>query len=225
MRRTKNVTLLAAYTLQFADGTGSDSESSRNLGSRGNIRNLFPLSFDERHRFNIAMDYRYDSGRNYNGPVLFGKDILANAGANFQVIAVSGRPYTAKLVPSSFGGDGTVGALNGARLPWNFTVNVRVDKSFRLYTPQEAGKNPINLNVYLRVQNLLDRRNLLGVYPASGSPDDDGFLTSPIGESVLGGVVADGLEQYYVPSYTWRMLNPGFFTLPRRIYVGAILDF
>ena len=34
LRRTKNVTLLAAYTLQFADGTGSSAESSRNLGSR-----------------------------------------------------------------------------------------------------------------------------------------------------------------------------------------------
>jgi outer membrane receptor protein involved in Fe transport len=225
LRRTKNVTLLAAYTLQFADGTGSDSESSRNLGSRGNIRNLFPLSFDERHRFNIAMDYRYESGRNYNGPVLFGKDILANAGANLQVIAVSGRPYTAKLVPASFGGDGTVGSLNGARLPWNFTVNIRVDKSFRIYTPQEAGKNPVNLNVYVRVQNLLDRRNLLGVYSASGSATDDGFLTSPIGQSVLQGVASDGLEQFYVPSYTWRMLNPGFFTLPRRIYVGASVNF
>jgi len=110
-------------------------------------------------------------------------------------------------------------------LPWNFTVNVRVDKSFRLYTPQEAGKRPINLNVYVRVQNLLDRRNLLGVYSASGSATDDGFLTSPIGESVLQGVVADGLEEFYVQSYTWRMLNPGFFTLPRRIYVGAIVDF
>ena len=225
LRRTKNVTLLAAYTLQFADGTGSSSESSRNLGSRGNIRNLFPLSFDERHRFNIAMDYRYESGRNYNGPVLFGKDILANAGANLQVIAVSGRPYTAKLVPTSFGGSGTVGALNGARLPWNFTVNIRVDKSFRIYTPEAAGKKPINLNVYVRVQNLLDRRNLLGVYSASGSATDDGFLTSPIGQSVLQGVVADGLEDYYVPSYTWRMLNPGFFTLPRRIYLGASIDF
>ncbi len=225
LRRTKNVTLLAAYTLQFADGTGSDSESSRNLGSRGNIRNLFPLSFDERHRFNIAMDYRYAAGRSYNGPVLFGKDILANAGANLQVIAVSGRPYTAKLVPTSFGGEGTVGSLNGARLPWNFTVNIRVDKSFRIYTPEVEGKNPINLNVYVRVQNLLDRRNLLGVYSASGSPTDDGFLTSSIGQSVLQGVVADGLEDFYVPSYTWRMLNPGFFTLPRRIYLGASLDF
>ena len=225
LRRTKNVTLLAAYTLQFADGTGSDSESSRNLGSRGQIRNLFPLSFDERHRFNIAMDYRYAGGKKYNGPVVRGKNILANAGLNLQVIAVSGRPYTAKLVPNQFSGDGTVGSLNGARLPWNFTVNMRVDKNIRLYTPQETTKSPIDLNVYVRVQNLLDRRNLLGTYSASGSPEDDGFLTSSIGRSVLEGVEQSGLTDSYVPSYTWAMLNPGYFTLPRRIYMGAILSF
>ena len=225
LRRTKNVTLLAAYTLQFADGTGSNSNSSRNLGSRGNIRNLFPLSFDERHRFNISMDYRYDSGRRYNGPVIAGKDILANAGANLQVVAVSGRPYTATQVPSQFGGSGTVGSLNGARLPWNFTLNLRVDKTFRLYTPQESDKSSVDLNVYVRVSNLLNRRNLLGVYSASGSAEDDGYLTSPIGQSVLDGVAADGLEQYYVPSYSWALLAPGFYTLPRRIYIGASILF
>jgi len=32
LRRTNNVTINAAYTLAFADGTGSNSESSRNLG-------------------------------------------------------------------------------------------------------------------------------------------------------------------------------------------------
>ncbi len=225
LRRTKNVTLLAAYTLQFADGTGSNSNSSRSLGSRGNIRTLFPLSFDERHRFNISMDYRYDSGRRYNGPVLFGKDILAKAGANLQIVAVSGRPYTATQIPSQFGGSGTVGSLNGARLPWNFTLNLRVDKTFRLFTPQDQDKSAVDLNVYVRVSNLLDRRNLLGVYSSSGSAEDDGYLTSPIGQSVLDGVTAQGLEQYYVPSYSWALLAPGFYTLPRRIYLGASIQF
>ncbi|HHH49702.1 MAG TPA: TonB-dependent receptor, partial [Saprospiraceae bacterium] len=225
LRRTKNVTLLVAYTLQFADGTGSSSESSRNLGSRGNLRTLFPLSFDERHRFNVAMDYRYGGGKRYNGPVLFGKNIFANAGANLQIIAVSGRPYTARKLPSQFGGEGTVGALNGARLPWNFTLNLRVDKDIRLYTPQDNTKSSLDLNVYVRVQNLLDRRNLLGVYGATGSATDDGYLTSSRGQDVLGGFQGAGLGDQYLASYTWAMLNPSYFTLPRRIYVGAILDF
>ena len=222
LRRTNNVTINAAYTLAFADGTGSSSESSRNLGSRGNIRNLFPLSFDERHRFNISLDYRYDS-QNYNGPVLFGKNIFADAGLNIQTIAVSGRPYTATLVPDEYGGNGTIGDLNGARLPWNFTVNARIDKNFTLYKP--ADRPAVGLNVYLRVQNVLDRRNLLGVYTATGSAYDDGYLNSANGQSILQDFDRQGLSEFYVPSYTWGLLNPDFFTLPRRIYLGAILQF
>ena len=67
LRRTGNVSLLAAYTLQFADGTGSDANSSRGLSNRGVQRVLYPLSFDERHRFNLSLDYRYSSGKSYNG--------------------------------------------------------------------------------------------------------------------------------------------------------------
>ncbi|MEM9991432.1 MAG: TonB-dependent receptor, partial [Bacteroidota bacterium] len=56
LRRTNNITLQANYTLQFADGTGSDANSQRGLTSRGNIRNLSPLSFDERHRLVATVD-------------------------------------------------------------------------------------------------------------------------------------------------------------------------
>ncbi|MDV7400734.1 hypothetical protein RZS08_55470, partial [Arthrospira platensis SPKY1] len=70
LRRTGNVSLQAAYTLQFADGTGSDANSSRGLATVGIQRTLYPLSFDERHRFNLSMDYRYGSGKRYNGPRL-----------------------------------------------------------------------------------------------------------------------------------------------------------
>ena len=68
LRRTGNLELQANYTLQFADGSGSNAFSSRGINSRGALRTLFPLSFDERHRFNAIIDYRYASGNNYNGP-------------------------------------------------------------------------------------------------------------------------------------------------------------
>ena len=120
LRRTGNITFNANYTLQFADGTGSDADSGRNLSNRGNLRTLFPLNFDERHRIVATMDYRYSSGNKYNGTRLFGADIFSNAGFNMQAIAVSGRPYTATIQATQLGGAGTVGALNGARQPWNF---------------------------------------------------------------------------------------------------------
>ena len=132
LRRTGNFSLNAVYTLQFADGTGSDANSQRGLTSRGNIRTLFPLNFDERHRIVATADYRYGSGRRYNGPTLFGSDILSDFGINFQVIAVSGRPYTARITPTELGGQGTEGAINGARKPWTYTLNARIDKNFTI---------------------------------------------------------------------------------------------
>ncbi len=218
LRRTNNVQLTANYTLQFADGTGSSATSGRGITARGNLRTLFPLSFDERHRFVTTLDYRYSSGKFYNGPQLFGKDIFANAGLNFQAIAVSGRPYTATSLPVQFGGVGRIGQLNGARLPWNFTLNLRVDKTFRISKPDATRK--LNLNVYLRVQNLLDQRNVLRVYSASGSAETDGFLASPDGGEAISTIDQDRIESF-LASYQWRILNPDFFSLPRRIFLGA----
>ncbi|MEM1319052.1 MAG: carboxypeptidase regulatory-like domain-containing protein [Bacteroidota bacterium] len=227
LRRTGNVTLNANYTLQFADGTGSDAISQRGLTNRGNIRTLFPLNFDERHRIVTTLDYRYAKGKSYNGPTLFGKDVLSNFGVNLQMVAVSGRPYTAKLQPSKLDGIATVGQINGARLPWNYTLNLRVDKTFDLSSKGEGGKKrSMGLNIYLRVQNLLDRRNIIRVYPASGSATDDGYLESPFGIGEIATIQNTGRDvQSFLNAYQWRVLNPNFYSLPRRIFLGAIFDF
>ena len=222
LRRTNNITATVNYTLQFADGTGSDANSSRGASARGSIRTLFPLNFDERHRIVSTIDYRYGSGKRYNGPQMFGKDVFANAGLNFQAIAVSGRPYSATSLTERFGGTGTTGQLNGARLPWNFTLNLRIDKSFNLSKPDAARR--LGLNVYLRVQNLLDKRNVRRVYTASGSASDDGFLASSRGQEDLNGIPDEQVEAF-LSSYQWRMLNSDFFSLPRRIFLGAEFTF
>lgn len=219
LRRTGNISFNANYTLQFADGTGSDADSQRGLSSRGNLRNLFPLNFDERHRVVATLDYRYASGNKYTGPRLFGADIFANTGLNLQAIGVSGRPYTATLQALQLDGAGTVGAINGARKPWNFTLNLRVDKNFDL-------GSKLGLNVYVRVSNLLDRANVINVYSATGSPEDDGFLRTPQGQDQIDQILSSQRSlDAFLASYQWRILNPNFFSLPRRIYVGAIFDF
>ena len=223
-RRTNNIQLQASYTFQYADGTGSDALSQRNTSGNGTQRPLFPLNFDERHRLNAVIDYRFGKGRRYTGPRWFGAAIFADAGVNLQATAVSGRPFTARSVPRQFGGDGIVGAINGARLPWNFTLNLRADKNFTL-TNADAPR-PIYLNVYCRIQNLLDARNILGVYSATGSPDDDGFLASSDGVArvrTLGDSSRD--IQAFLDAYAWALANPDFYSLPRRILVGAIVEF
>jgi len=193
------------------------------LTRNGNIRNLFPLNFDERHNISAILDYRFDEGKRYNGPRIGGSDILANFGINFQVSAASGRPYTSKLQPTRFGGNGTVGAINGNRLPWRFNVDTRIDKSFNLAA---AGKKPLNINVYLRVSNLLNRKNVVRVYPVTGSPTDDGFLAGADGQTALQGYATEGRDvQSFLDSYSYVLLDPNNYSRPRRIYIGAVFEF
>ena len=219
LRRTGNTSLMANYTIQFAEGTGSDANSQRGLTSRGNLRTLFPLNFDERHRINLNFDYRFLSGNAYTGPEFFGAKILANTGINLQGVAVSGRPYTAQQTPLELGGAQTIGSLNGARKPWTLSVNLRVDKTF-------AVAKGLDVNVYCRVSNLLDRKNVLAVYPVTGSAEDDGFLASANGQDKLLTIQTSArLVDAYLASYQWRILNPGFFGGPRHIFIGSIVNF
>lgn len=219
LRRTGNISLLANYTLQFADGTGSDANSARSISDRGVLRTLSPLSFDERHRIVASLDYRYDSGAKYTGPQIAGVDVFAKAGINLQTIAVSGRPYTRNLTPTELDGEQIAGAISGARKPWNYTLNLRIDKDFTI------AKN-YNMNVYLRVSNLLDTRNTIAVYPVTGSADDSGFLASSRGLDKLSDIAGTKRQvESYLASYQWRILNPNFYSLPRRIFVGASLSF
>ena len=224
LRRTNNVQVNATYTLQFADGTGSSADSGAGLQSRGNLRTLFPFSYDERHRLNLTVDYRYGSGPKYNGPTFRGKNIFANAGININGTAVSGRPFTNSVEADVFQGNGRVGTLNGSRLPWNFWLNLKIDKQFSLTKPE--AKNQLGLNVFLRVQNVLDRRNVIRVYTATGSSEDDGFLVTNEGVAAQDQIVNSGQDiGSFLDAYQWRLINPTFFSLPRRAYIGASLNF
>ncbi len=224
-RRTNNLEINATYTLQFADGSGSDANSSNGINNRGPIRNLIPLSFDERHRFTAVLDYRYGSGKAYNGPKIGGINILEDFGINITSFLVSGQPYSRNLVPAAFGGTGFSGSVNGARLPWNFTADLNIQKRFPVTINKTSAKK-LWFNAYFRVQNVLNTKNVVDVYKYSSDADNDGFLQSSFGQDRIRGVVNTGRDlEAFLDAYSWRLLAPGNYTLPRRMYVGVILDF
>jgi outer membrane receptor protein involved in Fe transport len=223
LRRSGNVEFRMAYTLQFADGTGSDADSQRGLTSRGNIRYLSPLTYDERHNINTIIDYRYGSGKQYNGPVVAGKDILANFGANLSFVTVSGRPFSSAIAPIIHGADGFLGSINGSRMPWRTNLDLRLDKSIDL---SKASSRDLSMNVYLRVSNILNKKNVVGVYRFTGAPDDDGFLASQQGQSVLSGIQSQfNSTDAYLAAYQTALLNPNNYTQPRRIVLGVNFGF
>jgi len=225
LRRTGNLELKAAYTLQFADATGSDTESSEGLNEQGNIRNIFPLSYDERHRLVTTIDYRYGSGKSYNGPRIGGTDILSNTGANFIVTAVSGRPYSnyaSITLPLEEQG---IQAINSARLPWTYNIDFQLDKQFDFKLSKEGSKT-LGLNVYFRVNNLLNTLNIVELYNITGAPDDDGYILSTFGQDRLASIAQTGRDiNTFLASHQWRVLDPDFYARPRRMYIGAIVNF
>jgi outer membrane cobalamin receptor len=226
-RRTNNLEINATYTLQFADGSGSDANSSNGVNNRGPIRNLIPLSFDERHRITTVIDYRYGSGKEYNGPKIGNINIFEEFGINLTTFLVSGAPYTRNTTPQAFGGTGFAGSINGARLPWNFTADLNIQKRFpvSISGDKENGKK-LWFNAYFRVQNVFNTLNVIDLYKYSNDANNDGFLQSSFGQDRINGVVNTGRDlQAFLDAYSWRMNAPGNFTLPRRMYVGVIVDF
>ncbi|MCO6498991.1 MAG: carboxypeptidase regulatory-like domain-containing protein [Vicingus serpentipes] len=233
LRRKGNVSLRASYTLQFADGTGSNSSTSSALvaSGYGNLRTLIPLSYDQRHAFVLTGDYRYGEGKNYTGPVLFGKNILQNTGLNIIYRAGSGTPYTRSSGPngggvlfSTVGTSNIKGQFNASRLSWSTTVDAKLDRTINLKWGKGEGEDrkEASLNIYIQVLNVLNAKNILGVYSATGNADDDGFLASPLGQQTIS---QQQDQQSYQDLYAAKMANPFNYALPRRIRLGVQLNF
>lgn len=230
LRRTKNVWLRGSYTLQFAKGTGSDPNTTLSLinANLPNLRTIFPLSFDQRHRFQGTIDFRYGEGSDYNGPMLFGKKIFERTGINIVADLGSGTPYSRSARVYNEGeGTGSYqldGTLNGANLPWQFNTDLVLDRDIPLVFGKDKGDKArkANLNIFLLVNNVLNTRMITGVYRATGSPDDDGVLAAAEFESYI---LSKNDPQSYRDLYALKVNTPYNFGAPRTIRLGARLDF
>lgn len=183
LRRTNRFAARVNYTLSDARGTGSNPRTQvgaveQNIGRPTNYVN--PLDYNQPHRGTVWLDYRW--GMNEGGPILSG------LGANVILTFNSGHAYTKVQQLKELGQSDpwTVGvepnndprfrypeeSVNSSSTP--FFLNVDLDLSKRF----EVG--PLTMEIYLNVLNLLDTKQVINVYPTTGSPEDDGFLSSPL---------------------------------------------
>ena len=252
MNRTKNMTLSANYTLQFAKGTGSSTTSQLSILAAGqpNLRTLTNLSFDQRHRIGVNFDYRFESGKDYRdngGPVATrtvkaadgtetAKEIewLANTGFSLLFSAASGTPYTRSSTPYSNIVSGTTstlsGSINGSNMPWQYQCDLRIDKSFMFNFNKNKKDEKGNtkaaklgyLTIYLDIQNLFNFKNVISVYDYTGNADDDGYLSAAAYQQQIN-------SQVYVPSYInyylMRVQNPYNYSRPFRASLGIQFGF
>ena len=230
LRRTNNLAIAANYTLSFAQGTGSDATATANIVWRGNFFPDFisPADFDQRHTANVSVDYRFGQGE---GPMVGGTHLLENFGVNILGRFASGQHFTpleaaGHSVNESFTED-TAGSINSGSLPSTTNIDLKIDRSFNLFGSTSA-------KLYIWVQNLLDTRNVLAVYRATGLPDQDGFLSSPEGQSFLNSAADPDGTAFNYTNYVSGAVNNGgnqsssgglFYGAPRRIRVGLLFDF
>lgn len=229
LRRTGNVRLLLNYTLQFANGTGSDNQSAQGLISAGlpNLRTIFPYNYDQRHNISANIDYRYGEGKDYNGPVINDIKIFENAGLNLTTNVYSGSPYSAQVGITNEGvfqpqATGLEGTTNGSRLPWQYNLELQVDKTFNLKFGKEDKKKETFLNVYVRVINLLNQQVLYDVYRATGNWNDDGYLAAASSQTSIQNQMD---EQAFRDYYTMKIQNGFNLASPRQIRLGVKFDF
>lgn len=212
LRRTQNFRMRGNYTLKFATGTGSNINSGAALANSGqpNLRYILPLDFERRHEFTVNLDYRVP---NNSGPSWWNSRVFENTGINLLITGLSGNPYTKRV---DFRPNAQIdGQINGARLPWQLTFDAKINKIFPL-------KKERSFEMYLQIFNLFDTQNITGVYAFTGSPSDNGYLSSSAAEAQIS---QQANAQSYVDLYNRSINNSGFYGLPRRIRLGLSYSF
>lgn len=221
LRSNKNINVSANYTLQYAEGTGLSSTTMQELIREGytTLKMLNPIADDRRHEFKVNLDFRYGNGAKYNGPVITRTvtdkatgekkrkevKLLEDFGVNIMAVAQSGRPYTKQFSNMQ---STIVGSYRGARLPWGFYCDVVVDKLW----PIKVGKRNTALRTAITVKNILDLRNVIGVFGVTGNATDNGYLTDPETQATINATLdpASFRDVYsvYLRNNVWNYSNP-----------------
>ena len=232
LRRTNRLSARINYTISDAKGTGSASTSGQ-VATSDELRArtpefINPMPFNQTHNGSIILDYRFAKGD--GGAVLEGMGINAIFSFN------SGHNYTKIKEPDNL----------GQSSPWNIGVYPLLDARFR--NPNEpvgASSTPwvfnidmnfnkvfyfssFNLEFYVNVLNLLNTKNVINLHPATGAPNDDGWLQSPLS---LSNRAIENYEDFYRAinlENRWGLMSSfvgDVYSAPRSIRVGLKFEY
>jgi outer membrane receptor protein involved in Fe transport len=231
LRRTDRISAHAGYTLQFAGGTGSTSGGNffvTWIGTEYYPTFVAPLDFDQRHTGSVNLDIR---GKPDDGPV------FRNMGLNLYWSFGSGLPYTQKRIADTifqarFSTAFPVAAINSSYTDWTQQLDMKMNKSFNFVG--------VTFDAYVWVINLLgtdnpfnrknDRFNYglsigatdyMGIYEATGVPDDNGWLNTSEGQNWIANNGGQPAEDLYRASID----HPYNWGTPRQIRLGLRFDF
>ena len=85
--------------------------------------------------------------------------------------------------------------------------------------------------MFLRADNLFNRKNVINVYRRTGTATDDGFLTTPeLSEQIVatrGEAFVDMFEKINLQNreHYWANQGGDLYSQPRQVHLGFSLDF
>ncbi|HHJ52071.1 MAG TPA: TonB-dependent receptor [Caldithrix abyssi] len=177
------------YTYQVAKGTASDPQDGHTAIEAGKLPEiqLLPLAWDQRHTVNVAVNYAAPG---------WGISMIGKYG--------SGLPYTPRIEK-----DISTILTNRATKPTTYNVDLKAQKSFTF--------NRYSVVAFLRIFNLFDTLNEVGVYSDTGRARetiDELRARQSLGE---GGEWVNSLDAWFT--------NATHYSAPRRIEMGITLNF
>ena len=174
------------YTYQVVEGSNSNAadEFYSLLNNSQPTIALLPLDWDQRHHFSASL---------YTNLKGWGASMLANYGSGF--------PFTPNYGKASLFG-ATVQpeyARNARRMPSEFQIDLNINREFNF--------GRLKPKFFLQVYNLLDTRNVTGVYSDTGKPNVQLQVQD---------------QNSYDPGYFIRAFN---YSEPRRAHLGLEFKF
>jgi outer membrane receptor protein involved in Fe transport len=218
MRRVNHISGNLAYSLSFAKGTGSVSNSQRNVAWTANQapHQTSPLDFDQRHKVsvNVGLSWLKDEGPKWGT-----WNPLGDVDVNVLYNVATGTPYTPTVINDEVtqlnAASQPTGSLNSRTTPATQTLDFKVAKGIRF--------GGTTLSAFAWVLNAFDTENSLIVYQGTGSPYTTGFLQTDPGRQVAADLAAQGID----PEATYRLATQAasLFSFPRTIRFGLRTSF
>jgi outer membrane receptor protein involved in Fe transport len=216
MRPVNHISGTLNYSLSFAQGTGSVSNTQRNIAWVGTEvpKQTSPLDFDQRHKVSMNIDWRLGKGE---GPVWSKWHLLENTGINLLYNVASGTPYT----PTKVYNEVTLaavasepsGPVNSRYGPWTSNLDLKATRSFLL--------GRLNMEAFVWALNVLDTRNPIAVYTSTGSTESTNWLNTEDGQAFAANTADKSGSQLYNIAEN----NPNLYTNPRLVRFGVRTNF
>jgi len=213
MRPINHFSANVNYSLSYASGTGSVSNTQRNIAWTASQppKQTSPLDFDQRHKLAMNLDWRLGKGE---GPLMGNFRPLENAGINLLLNVGSGTPFT----PTQIFNEVTLaavsnvpsGPLNSRYGPWTMSADLKASRGFQM--------GAFNLEAYVWVLNLFDSKNAFTVYSSSGSATTTNWLSTNEGQGYLDTAAARGVDGKTL--YNLAENDPTLFSNPRMVRFG-----